>query len=240
MTKLTNAIVLGLLVLGLLVMPAAAQSGTGLPVLDTYVSDFYPSAPQDGAQLWLDAATPPNGSCTPTGYIYLKWSLTGYTEHVTGAVLTLTTAAFSSNAIGETVTLYRLADNWDASATWNNRLTPGAVIQTLVLPLSLAKGTRVTFSDSNITTYLNEEIDKADGFVSFALAFTSCKLASSQEFEDSEGGALVSPFLEAPTAVALSSFAAGKSTPTWPLYAGLGTVALVVIAGLAVSRRRTA
>lgn len=43
-----------------------------------------------------------------------------------------------------------------------------------------------------------------------------------------------------PLSVTMAGSPSATSTPTWPLYAGLGTVALVVIAGLAVSRRRTA
>lgn len=240
MKRVTNSLLLGLLLMVLAVAPASAQSGTGLPIADTYVYEVQPTTPQDDLNLWLDATDPvgPVG-CTPQGYIYLKWGLDTHTSPVNNAVLTLTTASGTSNAVGQTVTLYQLVDNWDESATWTGRLTLGPVLENHVLPASLPAGTKVKFEDASITTYINQEISGGDGAVSFALAFTTCGPGSQQEFEDSEGGAAVSPRLEAPNAVTLREMSA-QQTNSLPLYAGLGALALVAVVGVGLSRRRMA
>jgi hypothetical protein len=188
-------------------------------------------------------------ACNPKSAIYMQWSLSNVATNgpISGFTkptkLTLPVSATSgTNPLAAQFTLYGIDD---ASETWNEATLNGGSSATqppiATLPTSLGaasiSGGQLVFDSSTnspgLISYLNGKPASPGG--TLVVIMTTCAFGVQSV---SFGGADLSMYDV--NSVTLSTFAAEKSTPTWPLYAGLGAVALVVIAGLAVSRRRTA
>jgi len=77
--------------------------------------------------------------------------------------------------------------------------------------------------------------------ISFAVRIIGCSATSNIVALSSRTGS-TSPALtvESPTAVTMSTFRSADPAFNWPLIAGLGALAAVVIGGLAVTRKRAA
>lgn len=204
----------------------------------------------DGDELRLSGSYQ-GGVCTATRTILLRWNLAAVDREIASAEINLTTAdSGSNNAANQQVTLFKVAnDTWDeTTVTYQTGVVVGDPIGPAVtLPnvSPIPAGQVVTFSGSALVTYLNQEAGTisggtGDNLASFAVRFTTCATTSTQWFQDKEGGS-VAPTLAmfGPNAVKVSETAATPAS-TFPLYAGLGAVALILVAGLAISRRRTA
>jgi hypothetical protein len=131
-------------------------------------------------------------------------------------------------------------------------------IDVFTLPTGAYVG-NIVFQSDNLKRYVDEEAD-GDGLASFALIMTSCPgdYAPSVEFLSKETGSetlasAASDALAAPdaitvpnmqilvtTAVKMTTFHAADPAVNWPLIAGVGALAAVLIGGLAVARRRAA
>lgn len=229
----------------LIVITAAVAFAAYLPSDDAYVRAGAAADTNYGDQsvLSLYGST---AACTLTDWSYMKFDLSAVTGEIGRATLALTVAAApSSIQAGTTVTLYEVAaDGWTES-TVTASLAPalGPIIQ--ALPAPTANGQIVTFGDASGASPLSDYLRAqalGDKYASVALVLTgTCGAQSSAvRFASTEHASIAAPSLSlyTPTAVTLATSSA--ETVTWPLYAGLGAVALVVIAGLAVSRRRTA
>ena len=144
----------------------------------------------------------------------------------------------------------------------------GPALGTPIQTIDLAAGYTglVTFgspspASSDLATYVASQLKAGDLKVSFALRVTSCPDATDASvgisilFWDSENGgdgamaqsvnapdAPTWPNLNiaTPTAVTMSTFHAADPAVNWPLIAGVGALAAVLIGGLAVARRRAA
>jgi hypothetical protein len=168
------------------------------------------------------------------------------------------------------LTLYRVADDaWTQAGLTYNYPTPGAggpALGAAIQTIDLAAGYTglVTFgaaspASSELANYIREQLVAGDGKASFALRVTSCPEDGGAGvtillFSSETGGpgamaqsanapdAPTWPFLTIapPTAVTMSTFHAADPAVNWPLIAGVGALAAVLIGGLAVARRRAA
>jgi hypothetical protein len=238
-TRLTLVLVLLVLTFGV-----ASAAFTG-PFYDTYViigSTNTPTAPQ---VIVADSTA----SCTDTWIAYFQFDASAIgTASSASLVLTHgnTLVGLGSNP---TLTLYGTADFDQATLNGtNNPPTGGAtVIQSQPIPSGTVAGTKLTWggSDPGLRNYIQTQAN-TDNVVTLALSFSAnCDQVNSQvNFYSSEYNTTPAnrPQLTVegttPTAVDMSSASAQQTS--WPFYVGLGAVALVVVAGLAISRRRTA
>lgn len=239
-TIITTTLVL--LILAISTVSAAALV-SGPPIADAYVYQTNPDTNYNNNYLYVRGDTT---SCTQTQVAYLRWDLSTLTDPSVAQYAGITLKAnFTSGAPAQTqVTMYKVAnDTWDeATIKFNGAPPRGDVLDAKTITVAGL----VTFSAPAILTYLQQEAN-VDNFATIALAMTgNCTAtATTVRFDSAEpatGG--VAPSLDLrttapPTAVHLST-ASAKQAATWPLYAGLGALALIVAGGLAISRRRAA
>ncbi len=248
--KRSLAFVIALVLLAVIVAPALALV-SGSPTQDAWVEVANPTNTNNTADLWVRASTV---SCTPDRVSYLQYDLTGLTAAQMGwATLVVRINGITGDfSTPRNVTLYRLLnDNWtETNVTWNSvnpGTTPGAGpnigAKIQAIPVSAAL-TTITFNDPALLAYFKE---KAGGKISFALEMTdNCTAGSTGVRIDSAefvtGGSAPTLDLRTagppPTAVEVSTASAQRTA--WPLYAGLGVVALGVVAGVVISRRKAA
>lgn len=234
-----------LLILASLVgVASAAPLG---PTADAYVRSTS-TGTNYGNDVYLSLYT--NGSgCNTQDYFFMKFDLSGVSQTVASATLTLTTGATPSSVVaGQTkVSLYRVADDsWtEAGLTYGNAPTVG----TEILPAKdapTANNQVVEFGGavgaSELAAYFDQEA-KGDHVASIAVKLTGvCNTtATGVRFASKENATVANrpaAALYSTTAVTLSESSA--ATVTWPLYAGLAAAALLVVAGVTITRRRTA
>lgn len=241
---------------------SAAPLAPGVANQDTYVSLGDSGSNFDGQ--YLKVGTSP-GACSSTGSqsetSFLRWDMqSAIGQNVTSAQMTF--SILLNLAAGATqLTLYRVADDgWGASTLTYDYPTAGAggpalgtAIQTIDVPAGYTG--LVTFgaaspTSSDLATYVKGQLVQGDGKASFALRVTNCPDAADQALgvtillNDSEHndpvGSAPNLTTQTTTAVTLRTLHAFDSAVNWPLIFGLGVVALVVIGGLAMARRRAA
>lgn len=183
--------------------------------------------------------------CTATRTGLIRWDLADVGASIGSAKLTLTTIfpTGSTSAGGYEITLFRVADDaWDeATVTYLSGIAVGPAIQSVNLPNPVTDGFPIVFDNAALASYLDEQA-AGDGKASFAVRFTTCASTSTQRFADKEPtGSVGAPILElfGTNAVTLTD-ASAQQTNSLPLYVGLGALALVAVAGVGMSRRRTA
>ncbi len=222
----------------------AAVSGPPIEDASTYINN--PTATTNDDRLRVEAGTP-NCSASPTRYSYVKWNLADLGSATIGSA-TMKFTVQSVNLGGATagaqqVVLYQTTDGWtETTLNWNNQPPLGTAIQSKTVPST--SGAEITFEGTDLVNYLNTEA-QGDKIASFALALTgNCgesvvilRLYSKDHVIESSRPTLI---LLDPNSVSLSTFTTDTSAPTWPLYAGLGALVLIAVAGVAWSRRRAA
>lgn len=238
-----------MLVVFVLMVSTASAALVTPPNHDTYVtiSPASSAGQHDSEQILVveDSLS----TCNDTRIVYLRFQVDGI-EAVTSAQLQLTPGGGPIfNTAGATLTLYDVADYNVATLSGSNYPSPasGTVIQSLTGPFTA--GSAVTFSDANLATRLQVAAD-GDNVLTLALSFSAgCNPLGTSivSFYSTEvSPANPSPILTVegtsePNAVAISTFTTDNAAPTWPLYAGLGALALIAAAaGVAWSRRRAA
>jgi hypothetical protein len=248
------------LTLVLVIMLAAAGTASADfsgPFYDTWVQVGGANNPTSG--IWVQDST---GNCTDTQIAYIQFAANTIGT-VTSASLTLTEG---STEIGldnidvngvpfhPTLSLYGVADFDPDTLSGTNapRTTaPGVVkIQSILLTGSaFAKGNKLVWggADTGLMDYVQAQA-RADKIVTLAMSFSAnCNPSNSQitlfhqEYTvDPSFRPVLDIKASAPTAVTMSTFRATDPAVNWPLIAGLGALAAVVIGGLAVARRRAA
>ncbi len=226
----------------------ASAAFTG-PFYDTWVQLTSPDNNPSGNTLRVEGSL---GSCNDSQVTYFQFDASEF-QTVSSATLVVTAAGTAIQLESEPqLSLFGVADFNPATLNGTNMPVTDALepIQTIPVPAPVPPatsllGTKFTFggSDPELKNYIQTQ---AGGTVTLALAFSGqCSAVSSAlTFYSQEYSTNVTyrPQLTIegtkPNAVTVATSSA--ETVTWPLYAGLGAVALVVIAGLAVSRRRTA
>ena len=238
-------------IIGLLVAFSAggalAQLDSGSP--DQAATAIYGDTSPHPDLLNATASGTVTGACNPKSAIYMQWNLSnvGVNGPISGITkptkLTLPVSATSgTNPLGPQFTLYGIdnaSETWDAAALNGGASTTQPPIATLVPSLGAASisGNQLVFDSSTnapgLIGYLNAKPASPGG--TLVVIMTTCQFGvQSVTF----GSADLSMYDA--NSVTLSTFAADDPTPTWPLYAGLGAVAPIVVAGVAISRRRTA
>lgn len=224
----------------------ASANFTG-PYYDTWidknVTGHYPTLPVLPV---LDQGS----SCNDDYIAYIQFDVSNILT-VDSASLTLTQVDTPVGLnYGPTLTLYGVADFNSATLSGKSYPVPsaGTVIQSIALPTSLPAGYTVTWggaSNAGLKNYIQQQAD-GDNVVTLAMSFSlDCFDVSSNIAFSSQEGAhppvlTIAGTKVDPNAISLSTFSADDSKVTWPLYAGLGALALIVAGGLAISRRRAA
>lgn len=238
------------LVLALLVFSIAGVASADFtgPFIDTYIitntAGNNPSAPNLPVQ-------DQTANCNDNYISYVQFDASTI-KTVNSASLKFTqggTPAGLNN--GPTLSLYGVADFDPATLSGATGGFPvpgsGTLIQSIVVPSSVPAGYTVTWGDADpgLANYIQSQAD-GDNKVTLAMSFSANCFSqwSNIAFYSQEGGtAAQDPVLNIkgtsePNAVSMSSASAERTS--WPLYAGLAAVALVVVAGVMMSRRRTA
>ena len=199
--------------------------------------------------LTVTADGPPAAQCTPNRVAYLRFDLSTIpaANSIDNAMLTLAV----SSSLGSVTMAVAGSTNTDWSEdgdvypaiTWNNKPSLGAPLASAV---SATSGS-VSFSGTELTNFL--KVNKGS-LVTLAITSVGNDVTNFpcggdpqpyQYFSSKEG--TTPPALtinSTPTALTLGSFGSSDPAVNWPLIVGLGTMAAVVIGGLAVTRRRAA
>jgi len=222
--------------------PVDAYTGTG-----TSASTAFGTTDPDNLEINSGGL----GVCSPTRATYLGWSLVGVNAELTSASeLTLFVNNAQSTNSGS-VALYEVSDDtWsETTVTGNSAPALGSLITSVPIPTTT--GGMITFTGNSLADWLNKNTSYVGGndtvagndLVSFAVQVTGCTGFSNParfDSKDKVGGTAPTLILFNPTAVTLSTFHSTAPSLNWPLIAGLGALAAVVIGGLAVTRRRAA
>lgn len=242
-----RTLMVAMLLLSVVGVASADFSG---PYYDTYVivnGSVNPTAPN----LAIQDST---GACNDAYISYIQFDASNILA-VSSASLKFTVGGTPGGLNNSpTLTLYGVTDFNPATLNGTNypRTATGELIQNMVIPSTTAANAQFTFggSDTGLANYIQAQANGATPqTVTLALSFSAnCFNQTSISFYSQEGGTQAQdPTLtivgtrKDPTAVAMTDFsAASDSKATWPLYAGLGALALIVVGGVAVSRRRTA
>ncbi len=224
-------------IVGIVSTTSVLAAGSGPPAMDAWTDINQPTTPQNTVNLWVRGST---SACTPTNRTYLKWDVTGITKTITDASMTLVINGLSGNFPNpHQIILYQVTnDAWDeATLIWNNQPAIGAAIQTITVT---AVG-QVMFNDPALAAYVDAQA-KGDGFASFAIDMTGDCTAGSTgvRFDSKDTTTGTKPYLSLSANAVEMSTASAQQNNSLPLYAGLAAVALIVVAGVTISRRRTA
>jgi hypothetical protein len=237
-----------LVVVGLSLIGVATAAPLPLPTADTFMNINDATGVTHGteATLWVSKSGDINGNCVDTRTTYLKFSLVTVAPGqallpTSQLVLTRSGAVGSSYTVG----LYETTNVWSESSDRTGFPPVGNLIGSAVA-FPTSNGATVTFTGQALATYVQAANVAPDDAVSFAVRLVSTGPCASGVqslvlYSQDQSNALLAPSLSLfPTAVTLSTFHATDPAVNWPLIAGLGALAAVVIGGLAVSRRRAA
>jgi hypothetical protein len=181
-----------------------------------------------------------SGTCSVQNYTgFYQWNLSSIsdTANVQSATITLTKYTTAGSTVvpqPSALSIYAASSDTLAASTVPTG-QPLATIENIVdpVPSTLTFATTTALAD-----YIESQL--ADNTATFALRWSQCAVGAS-------GGADVvirlmttADLTLGTTAVTLSTFQAADPAVNWPLIAGLGALAAVVIGGLAVTRRRAA
>jgi hypothetical protein len=200
----------------------------------------YPSSQagmRDGNANWLTApilvnAQGGSGTCTTqSGTAFYQWDLTaisdGSTINTASIAIPLTS---SSIPVASDMTLYATtADTWPPTV---------GLLGDELSTVSLASGaTTVTFPTSTaLVNYVKTAL--TDNTANFGIRWSACN--GNSVVLNAQLNSTAQLTIDSTTAVTLSTLRTAGPAVNWPLIAGLGVLAAVVIGGLAVSRRRAA
>lgn len=236
------------------IVGVAAAAPFIAPSADIYIDSLQPSTAlgqTDSLSLWTqlngDASGEP-GNCVVSQIALLQFDLSGLPEGQQLGTLTnlvLTRKAVLSNNASYRIALYQTtSDSWGESSTWNS--VAGAALvgsQIQIVDIPATNGTQAVFSGDALRTYVQAQAD-GDNVVSFAVQLISntntCSSGATNVIFNSAnqgGGTVPALNLRGPNAVELTTLTAEQPAPNWPLYIGLGVLALV-IGGLLFYRRR--
>lgn len=233
-------ILLVVLITGLLAMVAVPVALAARPAVEDAWID---SSATSYNTAFLHVRSSVSGSnCSVTTTSYLKFDLTDVATAVGTVNLTLEYTYVNLGGGNTTLTMLPVTDDsWTETTVGTIKPAPGAtVLSTLQFPPAPAAGDKVTFpSTPELVNFFNQEAT-GDNFASIALRITGCTAGAPEVRFASAENAGNEPSLDllGPNSVSLSQTSAERVT--WPLYAGLSAVALFIVAGVAISRRRTA
>jgi hypothetical protein len=234
-----------LLIAGLLLVATAIPAFAGTPLAgDGNLSN-------DGSYIggdvlpFLSVQSDATSSCgTQQGIAVLKFNL-GVGAPITGATLSMRVQGLTLVGTGNVVLVPVNDTSFTSSAV--GTLDPSDVnlagpLVTVPFASVPAVGNAMTFSSAALTSYL--EGKRGGGVAALGVAITGCSTGNPNVTFDSSssvpGGGVAPELITIPSAVTMSTFHAADPAVNWPLVAGVGALAAVLIGGLAVARRRAA
>ena len=243
------SIVTAIVLVGVLLLTSVAFAAlvSGPPTMDATVDAT--GATNNGTQLIIGSAyTSATQSCTINSTAYLQWDLTNMAAKAEYADLALMYLFASGAGAGTTLNLYAVAnDAWTEASVGTVNPALGNLLQSITISSSTPANSTQTFATSQLfVDFINSQATVvtpgADNKASFAIRIASnCTTTAILGFGTLNAGNSAQLHLRTaapPNAVDVSS--ATAQPVAWPLYAGLGAVALFVVAGVVISRRRTA
>jgi len=190
------------------------------------------------------------GACTPSiaGAFSIDVSSPDTTHAVDLATLTLAVAGSGGSDYPLTLKLFAAKEDITESPVTTTALSNliGADLKSSVtLTETPTNGDLITFQSSPEFVQEANLALTGDKRLTVLVELTACGGTNAVrndwvDFRTHESGTAPQFYFEGPLGVTLSAFSVDKPASTWPLYAGLGAVALILVAGLAISRRRTA
>lgn len=222
----------------------------------------YSSTPTDDA--WVDASTTSFNttsliiqSSTPcavtgaTSWGYLKWDLNTITKQIgTANVSFVVSSVPTLGSQASTLSLVAVSDDaWNETNVGSVKPALGSTLSSVTFDPSNppTQGSTLAFpSTPELLTFLNQQVANdpvGQKYASLGLVFSACSAgAPSIRFASKTNATYAGPKMDLvdPTAVALTTLEANQPASNWPLYIGLGALALLVLGGLLVYRRRVA
>lgn len=244
----TRSLAVGLLILVVLIsltaIVLAVSSGTA--TADASVDINNPTQTMNADTIRVEASGAVDCASSVAQYSFLKWDLTdaaGKEIKTVQMSLTMWYAELGDATSGaQQLALYQTTDGWnETSVSWNNNMPSlGTQIESKVLPTD--DNSVITFESAALLDYVRLQA-QGDKVASFALGLTGACTANSavtvELYSKDHTNVGFKPTLDirSPTSVALTTLTAEQPTPNWPLYIGLGVLALMVV-GLLFYRRR--
>lgn len=241
MKALSRIALVAVLLVATVSVASAAFTG---PYVDTWVTVGGTNNPS-GVTLYVQDSL---SQCNDTQIAYIQFDASNIAT-VSSASLVLSAGQTEVGLGGiPKLSIYGVTDfdlATGAGAPVTTGLTP---LQTIDVPSATKQYDPFTFSGAGLASYIQTEANgPLPQTVTLALSFSaSCDGINSQLnfYSQRYSQSIYRPRLtiegtkKDPNAVSMSTFSADDSAVTWPLYAGLGALALIVVGGLAVSRRR--
>lgn len=209
----------------------------------------------DAAEINITGSMTP-APCSNSQVGYIGWDLSAVSTAISTAQLALTTQSVTGLPEDGLVTFQLVKPahhTWSENGTdpgFSDLTSPENVLATTSIVLTTPPQQVVFGGVANPAdaSTLGAHFDslRSSGAATVGVRISNgCTLSTNVVFEDSEGATTPPPgepdlMVYGPNAVAVSALSAARTAPAWPLYAGLGAAALIVVAGLAASRRRTA
>jgi hypothetical protein len=237
-----------------------AAQASGVADQDTYISGGSPeTAYGNDATLWASLSGNASNVCSWTRTTYLQWDLSSIADPNqigwVGINLARSASGTTSNPNAYVVALYEAGDDWSESSTWNTIPNPQSPPGTRILtkPFPTANGAALTFTSDEairLRDYAREQANTANNLMSLAIRLedpdnvcptgvTTLIMNSSESTAGAPASLDIRTAGPPPNAVDMST-ASAETAASWPLYAGLAAVALFVVAGVVISKRRTA
>jgi hypothetical protein len=235
-----------LVVIGLSMIGVATAAPLPLPAADTFknINDAAGVTHGSDATLWITKSGDINNNCVDTRTTYLKFSLTTVAP---GTVLAPTSQLVltRSGAVGSsyTVGLYETTNAWTESSD-NTGFPPVGNLIGSAVALPASNGATATFTGQALATYVQNANVAPDDAVSFAVRLVSagsCPTGAQSLvlYSQDQANAALAPTLSLfPNAVTLSTFRPADPAVNWPLIVGLAVLAVAVVGGCVVTRRR--
>lgn len=248
------SIMLVLIVISTLPITYAAPASVDITPVADDIAAYNDSALNIETPLNAGGSADPSGFCISQYETFLKFDLSSsgvpIGSTLTDATLTLRSTGSLNGSTSITLRLFgSFSDDWSEGSgqiPWANRPPKDSdLFSTTTGPV--AAGEDVVFgSTPELVNFLNAQLN-TDGVATLVIQATACNFPAARQYMASKetiGANGVPARLTVtgtgPNAVPLSTFTTDTADPTWPLYAGLGALALIAAAGVAWSRRRAA
>lgn len=242
MKKLSRPVLALAILIATFSMSSAAFTA---PLSDLYVDEIDGLAYNTGQLLVQDQTA----ACAGKQFAYFQFDGTNIAT-VTSASLILTHGAtlngIDSNPV---LSLYEVPYYNPATIDGSNNPEPsGERLASVTIPSDTTQGTKITFEGDALERSIQAQANTGNHIVSFALSFSSSchTLVTQVNFYSTDytqdvtrrPALTVEGTKKIPNAVDMGK--ASAEPVSWPLYAGLGVAALFVVAGVVITRRRTA
>ncbi len=244
-------LILVFLVLSTLSAAHAAPESVSLTPIADDIAVFDNSALNTESPLVAGGSSATGAVCISQFETFLKYERPASIpvgSTLTSAVLTLRSMGFPGGSSTLTLKLFgSLNDGWSQGAgqiPWESKPSLDSDLAATVTGVVATGGNIVFPSTPQLVSFLNTQLN-GDGIATIAIQAIECNSGISRQYfasMETTGANGIPATLTVsgtkPNSVTLTDFATDNAAPTWPLYAGLGALALLAVAGVTISRRR--